>query len=44
MGINVCAIQGTGPFWGPEKGYNWANFGYMKNILLTSQWPECIGI
>jgi len=44
MGINVCAIQGAGPFWGPERGYNWENFGYMKNIPLTNQWPECIDI
>jgi len=41
----VCAIQGTGPFWGPEKrGYNRGNFGYLINISLTNQWPECIDI
>jgi len=44
MGIKVCAIQGAGPFWGPERGYNRGNFGYLKNIPLTNQWPECIDI
>jgi len=26
MGIKVCANQGAGPFWGPERDYNTANF------------------
>jgi len=33
-----------GPFWGPERGYNRGNLGYLKYIPLTNQWPECIGI
>jgi len=45
MGIQVCVNQGSGPFWGPERGYNRDNFGYMnKNIPLTNHWPECIDI
>jgi len=44
MGIKVCAIQGAGPFWGTERGYNRGNLGYLKNIPLTKQWPECIDI
>jgi len=40
----VCAIQGAGPYCGPERGYNRGNFGYMKNIPLKIQWPECIDI
>jgi len=44
MGIKVCSNQGDGPFWGPDRGYNWENFGYLKNIPLTNQWPECIDI
>jgi len=41
----VCAIQGAGPFWGPERGYYRGIFRYVKNIL-TNQWPdhECIDI
>jgi len=27
-------IQGAGLFWGPERGYNMGNFGYLKNIPL----------
>jgi len=44
MGIKVCTNQGAGPFWGPERGYNRGNFGYLKNIPLTNQWPEYIDI
>jgi len=42
MGIKVCAIQGAGPFWDPERGYkyNMGNFGYQKNIPLKNQWPR----
>jgi len=39
MEIKVCADQEDGPFSGPER-----NFGYLKNIPLTNQWPECIDI
>jgi len=28
----------------PERGYNRGNFGYLKSIPLTNQWPECIDI
>jgi len=38
MGIKVCAIQGAGPFWGPESGYNRGNFEYLKNIPLTNHY------
>jgi len=44
MEIKVCANQEAGTFWGPERGYNTGNFGYLKNIPLTNQWPECIVI
>jgi len=44
MGIIVCAVQGAGPFSGPDRGYNRGNFGYLKNIPLTNQCPECIDI
>jgi len=44
MEFKVCANQEAGPFWGPERGYNRGNFGYLKNIPLTNQWPECIDI
>jgi len=44
MEIKVCANQEAGPFWGPERGYNRGNLGYLKNIPLTNQWPECIDI
>jgi len=40
----MCAIQGAGPFWDPETGYKSRYFGYLKNIPLTNQWPECIDI
>jgi len=30
MGIKVCVNQGASPFWGPERGYNRGNFGYVK--------------
>jgi len=30
MWIKVCANQETGPLCGPEGGYNWDNFGYLK--------------
>jgi len=30
MGIKLYANQGTGSFWGPERGYNTGNFGYLK--------------
>jgi len=30
MGIKVCSNQGDGPFWGPDRGYNKGNFGYLK--------------
>jgi len=42
MGIKVCVNQGAGPFWWLERGYNVGNLGYLKNISLTSKWPECI--
>jgi len=32
MEIEVCANQEAGPFWGPERGYNRGNIGYLKNI------------
>jgi len=32
MGIKVCANQGAGLFWGPERGYNRGNFGCLKTI------------
>jgi len=38
MGIKGCAVQGAGPFWGPERGYNRGNFGYLKNIPLTNHY------
>jgi len=44
MEIKVCATQEAGPFWGPERGYNRGNFGCLKNIPLTNQWPECTDI
>jgi len=44
MEIKVCTNQETGPFWGPKRGYNRGNFGYLKNIPLTNQWTECIDI
>jgi len=44
MEIKVCANQGAGPFWCPEREYNRGNFGYLKMIPLTNQWPECIDI
>jgi len=45
MGIKVCAIQGDGPFYGPEKrGYSRGNFGYLKNIPLTNEWRKRIDI
>jgi len=44
MGIKMCTNQGAGPFWGPERGYNRGNVGYLKTIPLTNHWPECIGI
>jgi len=44
MGMKVCAYQGAGIFCGPERGNNRGNFGYLKNIALTNQWPECIDI
>jgi len=34
----VYAIQGTGPFWGPERGYKRGNFGYMIDIPLTNHY------
>jgi len=40
----MCVIQGAGPFWGPERGYNRGDFGYLKNTPLTNQWPKCIDI
>jgi len=44
MGIKVYTNQGAGPFWSPERGYSRGNFGYLKHIPLTNQWPECIDI
>jgi len=44
MGIQVCENQGAGTFWGPERGYNRGNFGYLKTIPLTNHWPKCIDI
>jgi len=44
MEINMCANQAAALFWGPERGYNRGNFGYLKNIRLTNQWSECIDI
>jgi len=44
MGINVSAIQGSGPFWGLGRQYNREFFFYLKNIPLTNQCPECIDI
>jgi len=29
---------------GPRKRVQCGNFGYLKNISLTNQWPECIDI
>jgi len=26
----VCANQEAGPFWGPERGYNRGNCGYLS--------------
>jgi len=40
----MCVIQGAGPFWGPERGYNGGNGGYLKNIPLTNQMPKCSDI
>jgi len=40
----VCANQESGPFWGPVRGYNKGNFGYLRNNPLTNQWPEFIDI
>jgi len=40
----MCENQEAAPFWGPERDYNRGNFGYLKNIRLTNQWPECIDI
>jgi len=44
IGIKVCSNQGDSPFGGPDRHYNMGNFGYLKNIPLTNQWPECIDI
>jgi len=44
MEIKVCTNQEAAPFWGPERDYNRIKFGYLKNIPLTNQWPECIDI
>jgi len=35
MGIEVCENQGAHPFWGPERGYNRGNFGYLKKVFLS---------
>jgi len=35
MRIQVCKNQGSGPFWGPERGFNSGNFGYLKEIFLS---------
>jgi len=39
MRIKVGTNQGAVSFC-----YNMGNFGYLKNIPLTNQWPECINI
>jgi len=44
MEIQVCTNQEAGLFWGPERDYNKDNFGYLKNISLTNQWPKFIDI
>jgi len=44
MGIKMCAKQGAGPCWGPERDYNRGNFWYLTTIPLTNHWPECIDI
>jgi len=41
MGIKMCVIQGAGSFWGPKRGYNRGNCGYLKNIPLTNQRFNC---
>jgi len=40
----VCTNQGSGPFWGPERGYDRGNFGCLKTIPLTNHGPKCIDI
>jgi len=35
-------VQEAGPFWGPERGYNGGNFGYLKNVPLTNNSPNAL--
>jgi len=39
MGIQACATQEAGPFWGPEKGYNrgklWVS-NYSEKLYKSS--------
>jgi len=33
MGIQVCENQGTGPYWGPNKGQKGVKFGeFMRSF------------
>jgi len=38
----MCANKGAGPFYGPERGYNKGNFGYLKNVPLTNSGPNAL--
>jgi len=35
MGIQIYTNQRAGPIWGPERGYNKGNVGYLKKIFLS---------
>jgi len=42
MGIQICANQGAGPFWGSVRGQIGKILIILKNLLLKNHWLKSL--